>query len=133
MTENRSSADSARSGNDASAANAVMSGRPEPECIRLDVRAGMTPSDKPSVRIYLGTQPAQYRAERAFIWSIEKFRDPSRVYEIYVMRELAGFDRRRWTTGFTNYRFAIPEFAGRKGRAIWNDVDQIYLADPAGL
>jgi hypothetical protein len=133
MTENQSSADSARSGNHASAANAVMSGRPAPECIRLEVRPGLTPSGKPPVRIYLGTQAAQYRAERAFIWSIEKVRDPSRVYEIYVMRELAGFDRSRWTTGFTNYRFAIPEFAGCKGRAIWNDVDQIYLADPAGL
>lgn len=133
MTENRSSADSARSGSDASAANAVMSGRAEPECVRLEVRPGFSPSEKPAVRVYLGTQPAQFRAERAFIWSIEKVRDPSRVYEIYVMRELAGFDRRRWTTGFTNYRFAIPEFAGRKGRAIWNDVDQIYLADPAGL
>ena len=133
MTENRSSADSARSGSGASAANAEMSGRAEPECVRLEVRPGASPSEKPPVRIYLGTQPAQFRAERAFLWSIEKVRDPSRVYEIYVMRELAGFDRRRWTTGFTNYRFAIPEFAGRKGRAIWNDVDQIYLADPAGL
>lgn len=133
MSESRSSAESARNPSKTVAANGVLSGRPEPECIRLDVKPGVAPSDKPPVRIYLGTQPAQFRAERVFIWSIEQVRDPSRVYEIYVMRELAGFDRSRWTTGFTNYRFAIPEFAGRKGRAIWNDVDQIYLADPAGL
>ena len=28
---------------------------------------------------------------------------------------------------------AIPDFAGRTGKAIYNDVDQIYLADPALL
>ena len=49
------------------------------------------------------------------------------------MKELTGFDRRRWLTGFTNYRFAIPHFAGGSGRAIFNDVDQIYLTDPAEL
>lgn len=49
------------------------------------------------------------------------------------MRELPGFDRDTWTTGFTNYRFAIPELAGGCGRAIYNDADQVYLADPAAL
>jgi hypothetical protein len=49
------------------------------------------------------------------------------------MRDLAGFKRRFWLTGFTNYRFAIPEFAGFDGRAIYNDTDQIYLRDPAEL
>jgi len=85
------------------------------------------------VRVFLGTEPAQHRAERTFVWSIERVRDPARVYEIYLMRDLRGFDRRRWLTGFTGYRFAIPAFAGGEGRAIYNDVDQIYLADPAEL
>jgi len=107
--------------------------RARPECVVLGVVEGETPSDKPPVRIYLGTEPAQYRAERVFVWSIERVRDPSRVYEIYLMKELAGFNRRRWLTGFTNYRFAIPHYAGGAGRAIWNDVDQAYLADPAEL
>lgn len=107
--------------------------RPEPECIVLGVVDGVTPSPKPPVRIFLGTEPAHYKAERIFIWSIERFRDPARVYEIYLMKELAGFNRRRWLTGFTNYRFAIPHFAGGAGRAIWNDVDQAYLSDPADL
>jgi mitochondrial fission protein ELM1 len=49
------------------------------------------------------------------------------------MKELIGFDRRRWLTGFTNYRFAIPDLAGGSGRAIFNDVDQIYLTDPGEL
>ena len=107
--------------------------RARPECVVLGVAEGVTPSAKPPVRIFLGTEPAQYRAERVFVWSIERVRDPSRVYEIHLMKELAGFNRRRWLTGFTNYRFAIPHFAGGAGRAIWNDVDQAYLADPAEL
>jgi mitochondrial fission protein ELM1 len=96
----------------------------------LGVREGVTPSRKPPVRIFLGTEPDQYRAERVFFWSIEQVRDPGRIYEIYLMKELIGFDRRKWLTGFTNYRFAIPDFAGRCGKAIYNDVDQVYLADP---
>ena len=104
-----------------------------PDRVVLGVREGHEPSDKEPVRIFLGTQPEQHRAERIFIWSIEQVRDPSRVYEIYLMKALRGFDQRGWTTGFTNYRFAIPHFAGRRGRAIYNDVDQIYLADPAEL
>ncbi len=107
--------------------------RERPTCVVLGVKDGATPSPKPPVRVFLGTEPAQYRAERIFMWSIERVRDPSRVYEIHLMKELAGFDRRRWLTGFTNYRYAIPHFAGGFGRAIWNDVDEIYLADPAEL
>ena len=85
------------------------------------------------MRIFLGTEEAQYRAERIFFYSIEQVRDPARTYEIYLMKNVRGFDRRRWRTGFTNYRYAIPDFAGRVGKAIYNDVDQIYLADPALL
>src|SRR6185295_8203978 len=82
------------------------------------------------VRIFLGTQDEQWRAERIFFYSIERVRDPARVYEIHVMKGLAGYQRKGWRTGFTNYRFAIPDYAGRSGKAIYNDVDQIYLADP---
>ncbi len=103
------------------------------ERVVLGVRDGSAPSELPPVRIFLGTETAQQRAERIFVWSIEQVRDPSRVYEITLMKELPGFDPRRWLTGFTNYRFAIPELAGRSGRAIYNDVDQIYLTDPAAL
>jgi mitochondrial fission protein ELM1 len=107
--------------------------RPTPDCVILGVRPGVTPSGRPPVRIFLGSEPDQRRAERVFVWSIDRVRDPARVYEIHIMRELEGFDRRGWTTGFTNYRFAIPHFAGNAGRAIYNDADQVYLADPAEL
>jgi len=108
--------------------------RLQPECIVLGVRPGVSPSDKPPVRIFLGTQPEQYRAERVFFWSVEQVRDPSRVYEIYLMKRMPGYRGSwLWTTGFTNYRFAIPHYAGYRGRAIYNDVDQTYHADPAEL
>ena len=107
--------------------------RPEPECVVFDVAPGKTPSGRPPVRIFLGTEPKQFRAERIFIWSIVQHRNPARRYEIYLMKDLAGFDRRGWKTGFTNYRYAIPALANYEGRAIYNDVDQIYLDDPALL
>ncbi len=107
--------------------------RARPERLVLGPREGAAASAKPPVRIFLGTEQAQHRAERIFIWSIEQVRDPSRVYEIHLMKDLAGFNRFGWLTGFTNYRFAIPYFAGAGGRAIYNDVDQIYLSDPAEL
>jgi mitochondrial fission protein ELM1 len=85
------------------------------------------------VRIFLGTEDAQFRAERVFCYAIERVRDPGRTYEIVLMKNLPGFERAGWRTGFTNYRFAVPALAGARGRAIYNDVDQIYLADPAEL
>jgi mitochondrial fission protein ELM1 len=111
---------------------AGRSQRERPYVVELGVRPGVT-SSKPPVRIFLGTQDEQDRAERIFFYSIERVRDPARVYQIHVMKNLAGFNRRGWRTGFTNYRFAIPDFGGRAGKAIYNDVDQIYAADPALL
>ncbi len=105
----------------------------ELEVVTLGARPGFTPSAKPPVRIFLGTEVAQHRAERIFVWSIEKVRDPSRVYELYLLKGLKGFDARNWLTGFTNYRFVVPHLAGGKGQAIYNDTDQIYLTDPAIL
>lgn len=105
-----------------------------PDCIVLGVKPGVSPGSGPPVRIFLGTQAEQYRAERVFFWSIEQVRDPSRVYEIYLMKGMSGFRRTwLWNTGFTNYRFAIPGYGGYQGRAIYNDVDQTYHEDPAKL
>lgn len=104
---------------------------PRIEPIVLAARAGAPLA--PAVRIFLGTEPAQYRAERIFVYALLQVRNPDRRYEIYRMTRLPGFDETGWRTGFTNYRFAIPDLAGRHGRALYNDVDQIYTADPAAL
>ncbi|MBK7950026.1 MAG: hypothetical protein IPK00_15040 [Deltaproteobacteria bacterium] len=103
------------------------------ECVVLSPRPDARLSNRPPVEIFLGTEPAQYRANRVFGFSIEKVRDPGREVRIYFMSELPGFDRRGWTTGFTNYRFAIPAFCGGRGRAIYNDEDEIYRTDPGEL
>ncbi|MFD2407604.1 hypothetical protein ACFSVK_20690 [Azorhizophilus paspali] len=97
----------------------------------LEARPGAP--EAPAVRIFLGTEPAQHRAERIFFYSLERVRDPLRRYEVYRMTGLPGFDRKGWRTNFTNFRFAIPDLAGRQGRAIYTDVDQIFTADPAEL
>lgn len=101
--------------------------------VRLPAVPGHVPDPRPPVRIFLGTEPAQHRAERVFFHSLCRVRDPARVYEVYRMTRLPGFAQGRWRTGFTNFRFAIPDLAGRHGRAIYNDVDEIYLGDPAEL
>ena len=103
----------------------------QPEVIRLSPTGA--PSGKPAVRIFLGTEPGQYRATRVFAWSVLRHRDPARAYEIHLMSDLEGIPRQGWKTGFTNYRYLIPTLAGGEGRAIYNDVDQIYLGDPARL
>jgi mitochondrial fission protein ELM1 len=100
------------------------------DCIRLP---GDPTDPRPPVRIFVGTEDGQARAERAFVWSIERVRDRTRSYQVHLLKALGGFDDRRWLTGFTNYRFLIPHLCEGEGRAIYNDVDQIYLRDPAEL
>jgi len=107
--------------------------RERPDKIILGVKPGHRPANKPPVRIFLGTERKQFRAERTFIWSVEKHRDPSRIYEIHLLKGLKGYISGFWITGFTNYRFAIPYFCDYQGRAIYNDVDQVWLTDPAEL
>jgi hypothetical protein len=105
----------------------------EPERVVLPRRPGTRKQTGGLVRIYVGTEAAHWRAERVFVWSIERVRDPARDYEITWLRSLPGFERGAWTTGFTNYRFAVPQLCGARGRALYNDVDQIYRSDPADL
>jgi mitochondrial fission protein ELM1 len=105
----------------------------EPERVVLPRRPGTRHAAGGLVRIYVGSEAAHWRAERVFVWSIERVRNPARDYEITWLRNLPGFERGGWTTGFTNYRFAVPQLCGARGRAIYNDVDQIYRCDPGLL
>ena len=105
----------------------------EPITLRFDPAPGAPPSDKAPVRIYIGSAPERYRDERVLLWSIARHRDPARAYEVHLMKELAGFDRQGWPTGYAGYRNAVPALAGGSGRAIYNDVGQAYLSDPGRL
>ncbi|MEM7412343.1 MAG: mitochondrial fission ELM1 family protein [Myxococcota bacterium] len=103
------------------------------------VLPGRGTDERPAVRLFVGTEPGQERAERVWLWSLARVRDPARRYEVSFLKNLAGFRnptglwKRREATGFTRYRFAVPHFAGGRGRALYHDVDQIFLADPAEL
>jgi hypothetical protein len=104
-----------------------------PITLVLAPEPGITPSTQPPVRIFVGTEPAAFRAERVLVWSIRKHRDPRRTYEIHLLSQLREFDYGAGERRFCRYRYAVPGFAGYSGRAIYNDVDQIYCADPALL
>ncbi len=103
--------------------------RLEPVLFRLP--AETEAASRPPVRIFVGTEPLQHRAERVFLWSLIKVRNPAREYQVYLMKDLTGYQRDGWKTAFKTYRYAVPSLAGNQGRAIYNDVDQIYLHDPA--
>ncbi|HKX45195.1 MAG TPA: PqqD family peptide modification chaperone [Planctomycetota bacterium] len=96
------------------------------------------------VRIFVGTDPKQKRAEIALEESIR--RTITGPYEITWMNHGLGglwadwkIGRERgklplngdagWATEFTGYRFAVPEAAGFRGRAIYLDVDMLALRD----
>jgi len=113
--------------------NRLPGNRQRPVKLELLPSASQGACSSRKVCIYIGSEPDQYRAERVLLWSILKHRNVNRHYEIFIMKDLQGFDRKKWKTGFTAYRYAIPQFAGFQGLAIYNDVDQIYLRDPADL
>src|SRR3546814_20650857 len=62
--------------------------RDEPELVALDPLSGVTPSEQPPVRIFLGTEPAQHRAERVSARSIPQARDPAPRHDHSPMQHL---------------------------------------------
>jgi hypothetical protein len=101
------------------------------------------------IRIFIGTEPRQWIAERVLIFSIERHATaPTDIVSMDYTRGgvWGGWDigrlrgerprsrvrddgRAVWFTDFTNYRWAIPEACGFKGRAIYMDVDQLVIGD----
>ena len=55
--------------------------REQPDLVVLGVEPGRTPSTLPPVRIFLGTEEGQYRAERVFVWSVLQVRDVPAVID----------------------------------------------------
>ncbi len=96
------------------------------------------------IQVYVGSDPRMGRAERVLEHSIRKH--TTGPVEIVWMRagdrgwgdewEAARgrpsgipYSGIGWATDFTCFRFAIPELAGFKGKAIYLDVDMIVLHD----
>jgi len=87
------------------------------------------------VRVYVGTDRSQELAYRVLSASIRH-----RTEMDVEIHSLAGLDlpqppnpAHKARTGFSFARFAIPELAGRTGRAIYLDADMLVLQDIAEL
>lgn len=83
------------------------------------------------INIFIGSEPAQRDAERTLVSSLERHHDPADM-NITVMRAGEGIWK-DWVnhgpTGFTLFRFAIPELMDFKGFAIYLDCDMLVLDD----
>ena len=107
---------------------------------------GVPSRDDSPIRVFVGTDQRMGRAERVLEYSIRKH--ASRNVEITWMRHGdAGFgdewnrgpdftlpyQGRGWATGFSCFRFAVPELCEWKGKAIYLDADMIVLSDIAEI
>lgn len=79
------------------------------------------------IRIYIGTEKLQWLATEVLKWSV-KTRTHSPV-EFIELKDLdLGLESKMYT-GFSFYRFYIPEACGYKGKALYLDADIVVLAD----
>ena len=87
------------------------------------------------IRIFIGSEPMQLRAEKVLEYSIRA--NTRTAVDITMMRNgLPGFDywhQPKNPTGFTLFRFAIPHLCDFRGHAIYMDCDQLVLGDVAEL
>jgi hypothetical protein len=90
-------------------------------------------NDEGAIRIFIGTEPAQARAEKVLVRSIAE-NTKSHFRATFMRAGDIGFD---WDchgpTQFTMFRFAIPQLCGFRGMAIYLDCDQLVLGDIAEL
>ena len=88
-----------------------------------------------TARIYVGTDRSQLLAVKVLEYSIK--RHASIPVELTPMVDLALPEpkgpRQGKRTGFSFARFAIPELAGRQGRALYLDADMLVFKDVALL
>lgn len=91
------------------------------------------------LRIFVGTSPnhEDVELEAVLEWSLRKH--ASDDVEIFWMKltrghpALDGWDTSAWATPFTPFRWIVPELCDFTGRAIYCDVDFLFLDDPATL
>lgn len=80
------------------------------------------------VRVVIGTEPAQYIAQKVLEFSIRT--NTTSDVEIHFAFQK---EKRMGGTGFGFTRFYLPGMFDFKGRAIYLDADQVVLADIADL
>lgn len=88
------------------------------------------------IRLFIGTSARgeDKEAELVYQYTLEKNTD--RDLDIVWMRQnpdsndfWGGWRTEHWSTPFSGFRWAIPEFCGFQGRAIYTDVDMLNLVD----
>lgn len=87
------------------------------------------------IRVFVGTSPNHEDAEMeaSLEWSLRRFgTDAVEITWMKLRREgfFSGWDTSTWATPFTPFRWAVPELCGFRGRAIYVDVDFLFLEDP---
>ena len=92
------------------------------------------------VKLFIGTSSngEDALAEMAYEYSLRKNTESN--VDIVWMKQTNdkddfwhGWDSSRWSTPFSGFRWAIPEYCNFKGRAIYTDVDMINLRDISDL
>lgn len=79
------------------------------------------------IRVFVGTEPKQWLASEVLRYSIAKrTKAPIEFKELKHLPLKLDVPMR---TGFSIYRFAIPEMCQYKGRAIYLDADIVVLSD----
>lgn len=92
------------------------------------------------IRYFVGTDPNGCDAESLMVLDYSMRQHTDREVEIVWMRHSNdvgsfwhGWDGHLWPTPFSGFRWAIPEYCGFEGQAIYSDSDVIWLDDIAKL
>jgi hypothetical protein len=83
------------------------------------------------IKVFIGTAPKWTKHEPIIEHSIRSNTDTE--VEISFLRAGEHGLKPSGCTGFTNFRYAIPEICKREGFAIYLDIDMVVLADIAEL
>lgn len=83
------------------------------------------------MRVFIGSAKKWAAHEPVLEYSIKK--NTTRDVQITFMRSGENGLQPSGCTGFTNYRFTIPELAGFHGFAIYLDIDMVVLGDIAEI
>ena len=92
------------------------------------------------IRIFIGSSSNGEDAEIECAYEYSLRQNCSRELDIVMMRQTndvdswwGGWNTPRWSTPFSGFRWAIPEYCGFKGRAIYTDCDMINYRDISEL
>jgi hypothetical protein len=83
------------------------------------------------IRVFIGTEDAQFLPTEVLKRSI--LHHTTAPVEFHLLIDIPLKLNRKMYTGFSFYRFAIPEACGYQGRAIYLDADMVMVGDISEL